>query len=318
MNFPSLNFRLRFCVLVVVECAFTLWGVSLWAASSEPTAASGAPIAPETRSVIVSTRREGDVTHFYVENDELCEITMTFEMHVDNLKASSPLPCTATFPPHQTTEAFSLSPIQPGAPWEYSYTNYYKLGSQCATHDDAYTYRLPYGPGRTFRVTQGYNGSFSHTGSNKYATDWKMPEGTPVYAARGGLVVKVRDSSSTGGGSMKFDPYNNFVLIRHDDGTLGQYCHLQKDGVVVHPGETISAGQLIAHSGNTGFSSGPHLHFCVYKAKNGRERESLPVRFKTADGSTVTLRTGRNYKAGPSESGLARSAGRETAHPSGG
>jgi murein DD-endopeptidase MepM/ murein hydrolase activator NlpD len=156
---------------------------------------------------------------------------------------------------------------------------------------------LPYAPGKKFRVTQGYNGEFSHKGSNLYAIDWQMPEGTCVYAARGGLVVKVKDDSSTGGSSMKFDPFNNYVLIRHEDGTLGHYCHLQKSGVVVKPGQSVQTGQLIAHSGNTGFSSGPHLHFSVYRTKNGRERESLPVRFKTSDATAITLVTGRAYRA---------------------
>jgi hypothetical protein len=52
------------------------------------------------------------------------------------------------------------------------YTNYYKLGSSVAEHDDSILYLLPYSVGRTFRVIQGYNGTFSRTGSNQYATDW--------------------------------------------------------------------------------------------------------------------------------------------------
>jgi murein DD-endopeptidase MepM/ murein hydrolase activator NlpD len=146
-------------------------------------------------------------------------------------------------------------------------------------------------------VTQGYHGSYSHKGSNEYAIDWQMPEGTPVFAARGGLVVKVKDDSNTGGSSMKYDPFNNYVLIRHNDGTLGHYCHLKKNGVTVKPGEMVKAGQLIAHSGNTGFSSGAHLHFSVFKTKDGRERISLPVKFQTADGKPVTLVEGKRYTA---------------------
>src|SRR5437667_2803085 len=77
----------------------------------------------------VTTQRQGGVTHFYVENEEFCEVTMTFEMNLVNLKCSQPLPCTATFPPRKVTEAFALEPNQPEERWEYSYTNYYKLGS---------------------------------------------------------------------------------------------------------------------------------------------------------------------------------------------
>jgi murein DD-endopeptidase MepM/ murein hydrolase activator NlpD len=214
-----------------------------------------------------------------------------------NLKSDRALPYTAAFPPLQTTEAFSVLPVDPAAKWEYTYTNYFKLGSNCVRHDDSCVYQLPYLAGSKYTVTQGYNGGYSHKGSNLYAIDWKMPEGTLVCAARGGVVVKTKDDSDTGGGSVKFDKFNNYVLVRHEDGTLGHYCHLKKGGVMVKPGERISAGQPIAKSGNTGYSSGPHLHFCVYRTKDGRERESIPVKFRTANEIAVTLQEDRRYKA---------------------
>ena len=257
-------------------------------------------------AVTVITRREGEQTHFLVENKELCEVTMTFQMRLVNLHSSACFPCSATFPPGKTTEAFTLAPGDTGQRWEYSYTNFYKLGSNVATHDDTAVYQLPFAPGAKYKVTQGYNGSFSHKGSNLYAIDWQMPEGTPVYAARGGLVVKVRDDSDKGGESMKFDKFNNYVLIRHEDGTLGHYCHLKKAGVVVKPGQTVRAGQLIAHSGNTGFSSGAHLHFSVFKTKDGKDRVSIPVKFRTADDDlAITLKEGRRYRSANVESVVA-------------
>ena len=163
---------------------------------------------------------------------------------------------------------------------------------------DDYVYSLPYAPGTTRKITQGYDGKFSHQGSNKYAIDWQMPEGTPVYAARGGLVVKIKQDSDRGGpGNIKFDPYNNYVLIRHDDGTLGHYCHLQKGGVTVQPGDIVKTGQLIAHSGNTGFSSGGHLHFCVFMTHDGKQRVSIPVKFRDDHGDAITLVEGEKYRA---------------------
>ena len=279
----------KLVLLLVLACATA---ASATSAKGTPTAVRDADLA-----VKISTRREGAETHFYVENRERCEITMTFEMGLVNLKGSAPFPYTATFPPQQVTEAFRVSPVDRDSKWEYSYTNYYKLGSNCVRHDDSYVYQLPYAPGSKYKVTQGYNGAFSHKGSNLYATDWQMPEGTPVLAARGGVVVKIKDNSDTGGANIKFDPFNNYVLIRHEDGTLGHYCHLQKNGCCVAVGQTVQPGQQIARSGNTGFSSGAHLHFSVFKTKDGRSRISLPVRFKTSDEQAVTLLEGHRYKA---------------------
>jgi hypothetical protein len=264
------------------------------------------PKSPEAKAVRVTTKRIDGVTHFFVENNEFCEVTMTFEMALKNLKGENPFPYTATFPPCQVTDAFSLTPIDPNSKWEYSFTNYYKLGSNCAKHDDSYVYELPYGPGCKYKVTQGYNGKFSHMGANQYATDWQMPEGTLVLAARGGVIVRVKDDSDRGGSSMDYDRYNNYVLIRHDDGTLGHYCHLQKGSCLVKVGQKVSVGNAIAHSGNTGFSSGPHLHFCVFKTRDGRERISIPVRFKTSDEKAVTLLGGHAYRAPEAQTAAAK------------
>jgi murein DD-endopeptidase MepM/ murein hydrolase activator NlpD len=265
-----------------------------------PTASANfapAPVKEIPPAVKVTTRRDGGVTHFFVENQERCEITMTFEMGLVNLKSTAVIPFTTTFPAQTVTEAFALEPINADAKWEYTYTNYYKLGSSQARPNDAFAYHLPYAPGTRYKVTQAFGGTFSHQGSNLYAIDWQMPEGTPVYAARGGIVVRTKDDSNTGGGSLKFDPYNNYVLIRHDDGTLGHYCHLKKNGVTVVPGQIVKAGDLIAHSGNTGFSSGPHLHFCVFMTLDGKRRVSIPIKFKTAEEQSVFLSEGRRYKA---------------------
>jgi hypothetical protein len=254
------------------------------------------PLGPVT-AVKVTTDREGSLTRFYVQNDEYCEVTMTFDMGLVNLKGNTRFPYTATFPPLKKTEAFEISPLKPDCKWEYSYTNYFKLGSNCARHDDSYVYQLPYAPGNRFKVTQGYNGKFSHKGSNQYAIDWDMPEGTLVHAARGGVVVRVKDDSDKGGASLEYDRYNNYVLIRHEDGTLGHYCHLQKGGCLVKVGQTVAVGAVIAHSGDTGFSSGPHLHFCVFKTKDGCTRVSIPVKFRTSQDGAITLTSGHAYRA---------------------
>jgi murein DD-endopeptidase MepM/ murein hydrolase activator NlpD len=292
--------RAAACVLALLSALTMAHGDSAPAGKAQITEGS----IPEVK---VTTTHAGGATQFYVENDEYCEVTMTFEMGLVNLTGTNRFPYTATFPPRARTEAFEVEPIKPGARWEYTYTNYYKLGSNCARHDDSYIYQLPYAPGNKFKVTQGYNGKFSHTGSNEYAIDWDMPEGTLVTAARGGVVVRVKDDSDKGGPSMAYDRFNNYVLIRHDDGTLGHYCHLQKGGVLVRAGQKVETGDVIAHSGNTGFSSGPHLHFCVFKAKDGRTRLSIPTKFRTTHDQAITLTSGHSYRSPEVQSASAHS-----------
>jgi murein DD-endopeptidase MepM/ murein hydrolase activator NlpD len=296
--FPFRGWFVKISTFRVIRCAGLALALAALAtgASPRPTPYSCDASVTET-AVKVTTRHEGGATQFVVENEEYCEVTMTFVMGLQNMRGSAQFPYTATFPPRAKTEAFEVSPLAPDSKWGYSYTNYFKLGSNCAQHDDSFVYQLPYAPGDKFKVTQGYNGKFSHTGSNQYAIDWDMPPGTLVYAARGGIVVRVKDDSDVGGPSIEYDRFNNYVLIRHDDGTHGHYCHLQKDGCLVKVGQKVATGDVIAHSGNTGFSSGPHLHFCVFRTKDGRNRISIPVRFRTNHEEAITLTSGRSYRA---------------------
>jgi murein DD-endopeptidase MepM/ murein hydrolase activator NlpD len=74
----------------------------------------------------------------------------------------------------------------------------------------------------------------------------------------------------------------NFVLIAHEDGTLGEYMHLAPSGVLVHAGDQVTRGQPLALSGNTGFSSTPHLHFQVLTAgTDGLSAQPFPFEFAT-------------------------------------
>jgi len=110
------------------------------------------------------------------------------------------------------------------------------------------------------------------------------------------VVVKIKDDSSIGGSSIQYDPYNNFVLIRHDDARWALLPLAERWGLREARG--ASCGWTADRAfGHTGFSSGPHLHFSVFKAKDGRERVSIPVKFRTSDGQAVTLEEGRRYKS---------------------
>ena len=163
-----------------------------------------------------------------------------------------------------------------------------------------YTYALPYPVGLTFAVLQGFHGAFSHRGSNEYAIDFDCPVATPVLATRAGRVVVAHAAAQGAGTTPDHLDYKhtNFVIIRHDDGTLGEYMHLAPSSVLVRAGEEVTRLQPLALSGNTGFSSTPHLHFQVMTAAtDGVSAISFPFRMAVAPGRLEEPALGRRYAA---------------------
>lgn len=146
-------------------------------------------------------------------------------------------------------------------------------------------YSLPFAPGRQFTVGQGFGGAFSHNSPRSFhAVDFSMPIGTSIHAARSGVVMEIaRWFHESGLDLDRYGPRANFIRLLHDDGTMAIYAHLDFDGIAVRPGERVDRGQRIGRSGNTGFSTGPHLHFVVQKNR-GMELVSVPVEFETAQG----------------------------------
>jgi len=163
-----------------------------------------------------------------------------------------------------------------------------------------YAYGLPYPAGLTFTVLQGFHGAFSHRGSNEYAVDFDCPVATPVLAARPGVVVAANAAAQGAGTTPEYVDYKrtNFVLVQHEDGTLGEYMHLSPSGVEVAPGQRVERGQSIALSGNTGYSSTPHLHFQVMTAgDDGVSARSFPFRLAVAPNRVEEPVQSRRYSA---------------------
>jgi murein DD-endopeptidase MepM/ murein hydrolase activator NlpD len=164
----------------------------------------------------------------------------------------------------------------------------------------AYAYALPFGVGQERRVIQGFGGGFSHQGSNYYAVDFDAPEGTPILAARDGLVVAAYAGANGNGHTPEWLDYTrmNFILVRHDDGTLGEYLHLLTGGVRVRAGTRVARLDFIGLSGNTGFSTQPHLHFHVMTSSpGGMSAQSFPIEFEVAPGRAAAPIEGRAYRA---------------------
>ncbi|MFC3880516.1 M23 family metallopeptidase [Algoriphagus namhaensis] len=144
----------------------------------------------------------------------------------------------------------------------------YHMGHPDLTKVDLdYPYRFPFEKGKAVSVSQGWRGKATHnTSESLFAIDFQMDEGEKVFAAREGTVVKVIDWFTKRGGP-KYGASGNEIIILHEDGTFASYLHLQYQGSVVLEGDFVNKGQHIGFSGQTGYATGPHLHFFVTKER---------------------------------------------------
>lgn len=181
-----------------------------------------------------------------------------------------------------------------GKKWSINYQFFKIWGDVSLPADRNFIYRLPF-EGKA-RLSQGYFGEYSH--EDRHALDFSMPEGTSVLAARDGVVIKTEDQYETGGADRSFMDKSNFIMILHEDGTYAFYGHLVHQGVLVEPGDYVYQGQRIGLSGNTGFSSNPHLHFEVTKPgwNFGKgEDPSIPTFFSNESSRGEYLSANRIY-----------------------
>jgi len=231
------------------------------------------------------------------ENFSIVPLTFTMEIDLTRLSASRDTTFTESLQPRESKNIVTLSRIDESEAGNYHYKTRCTIGNIEADHDDDVVYMMPYARNKSYRVLQGYGSRFSHTGREAYAVDFYMEEGTPVHAARAGMVATVEESHSIGCWRDGCGKYANFIIIVHEDDTTGEYYHLQKNGALVEPGQQVTAGQLIGRSGNTGHTTMPHLHFGVYRAVTWGREQSIPVRFLTQDGIIDRPRRGGRYLA---------------------
>ena len=221
--------------------------------------------------ICVDTISAGDSVELRARNLRNYPITFTLSVR----SGDQPQTVTRTLAPRQSEQVMQFAGAggKPASEFRISYD--WTVGDKDAVHDDDHLYSLPYSSGRSYRVLQGYGSRFSHTGLEEFAIDLDMPIGTPVHAARAGVVARVEESHSKG---------------CWEDG-CGKY------GAIVAVGDSVSQGQKIGYSGNTGHSTMPHLHFAVYRATDWGETQSIPVRFQSADGVIFKPRRGAQYQA---------------------
>ena len=247
--------------------------------------------------ICVDAVTDGNAVELHARNLGDYPITYTLKVRTRNLRTDGPKTITHTLAPHQSEQVMALRSSDRHQKTDYNFSYDWTIGDKDAVHDDDHLYALPYASGRSYRVLQGYGSRFSHTGLEEFAIDLNMPIGTAVHAARAGVVARLEESNSKGCWEDGCGKFANFIVILHSDGTTGEYFHLQEHGALVNVGDSVSQGQKIAYSGNTGHTTMPHLHFAVYRATEWGNTQSIPVRFQGADGIIARPRRGGRYQA---------------------
>jgi len=211
-----------------------------------------------------------------------------------NVSADRPLPAYGVVPAGSTQELVRVRALEPGRGYHFDLQSNWGLGDYnfAAAPPVSPLYRLPFPEGRGFRLGQSPGGPVTThtTPDSRFAVDIPMPEGTPVLAARAGVVIETEAGQVAGGQRPELRDRANLVRILHGDGSMAVYAHLAPRGVYVIPGQEVSAGSPLGLSGNTGYSSGPHLHFAVVHqapAGEGFAEVSLPFSFYVGEPPTA-------------------------------
>lgn len=257
-------------------------------ATDQPVKVSKVRVDERKKRLTVQRRGTKDRPEFYVFNEFYGPVEFEFLLKQSkNIRSKPALPVRVVIPAYKELSAVSLWPANPLKPWSYRYQYSYSPGDPKAVHRPKKPYHLPFKSGK-FNISQAFNGKFSHTAAHsRHAVDIPMPEGTELCAVREGVVMDIANDFFTGGAQASFGERANLIRILHDDGTMAVYAHLKLESAKFPLGTRVSEGQVIAESGNTGFSTGPHLHFVIQK-NTGMKLISVPFKFEGGDGIGVT------------------------------
>jgi murein DD-endopeptidase MepM/ murein hydrolase activator NlpD len=215
------------------------------------------------------------------------ELELSFQ-EAENVSSEPPLPTRIVLAGQTEKRLLKVKATDPGLGFSYSLSYKQMIGPPLAQLPAEVNYYPPFPLGHRYPISQGFDNDITHSKPpNQYAVDIVMPIGTPILASRGGLIMDLEDDFHGAAQEERYLARSNQIRILHEDGTMAVYAHLQPNSLRVRAGAKVARGQWIANSGNTGYSSGPHLHF-VIQLNAGMSLESLPFRFVLPTGGTMT------------------------------
>jgi murein DD-endopeptidase MepM/ murein hydrolase activator NlpD len=239
-----------------------------------------------------------------VDNGDGWPVSVRIEFDkLSNVLADRPIPAEVLVPAGERARLVKLVVRNARRSASFPYRWRLSFGDPHAKHDERARYRMPFGGSQARELSQGVNGRFSHKGAHRHSFDFAMPTGTPILAARAGRIVHVADGYTEAGTSEEFLPAANAVTVLHEDGTFATYAHLDP-GAGVRVGMHVLTGELLGFSGNTGYSTGPHLHFSVWRGSY-QGQTTLPIRFYNGKAHGFVPRERRVYAPGCHDEGRA-------------
>lgn len=249
----------------------------------------------DQQNYVTVRRLEGNEEPTYHFTNSLAgpvSIEVRFEL-AENVRSEPELPTLLVLDAYESRSMLRVGSIDSGKGWRYQLSYRFSPGAPIENYDQDHLYGVPFGGDHPHLISQAFNGKFSHQEDQaRHAVDISVPEGTPIVAARAGVVMQVEDDFFGRGLDMEeYASRANSVRVLHDDGTMAVYAHLKVESAVVSPGQRVSAGDKLAESGDTGFTSGAHLHFVIQLADAGTLR-SIPFAFAGRDGQAIEPRRG--------------------------
>lgn len=155
-------------------------------------------------------------------------------------------------------EVLKTNLIIAGESWEKTF---YRIGQGgvFVGLEDVPSNRLLYAPVDYLRIASEFQPRRRHPITRRIqphlGIDFELPEGSPIYAPRGGVVVKKGSNRAAG----------NYIVIRHSNGFETAYNHLERHESTLRVGQQVRTGEKIGSIGCTGYCTRPHLHFAVRK-----------------------------------------------------
>lgn len=247
------------------------------------------------QSVTVFHEKKEQGFVIYATNNELYPVSVLLNLDIENLSFTEGKKEVFVVP--AKTEKFKIGELTVAEARQRTKFGYkYKttMGDVTLTNfDKTVVYDLPFRTGKSYRIFQGYNGTFSH--QNENSLDFTMPEGTEISAARDGIVVQVVQNNTVSCPDKDCGKFNNYITIMHADGTFASYLHIKFNGSNFKLGDRVKQGDIIAYSGNVGWSSGPHLHFVCFLGGFG-QRNTIKTLFRiNKEGNSSLLKEGETY-----------------------